>query len=213
MKANPNKKRCGAKRKSDGKLCQAWAMPNGRCRVHGGKSKAGIGSKRFQDGRYSKYMPERLLERYGQALSDPAMLEQRNEIALIETRIAELVESIDSGSSFTFLKELQKHWRLFRKYAKTGKQVEAQEEAFELDNLINSAFQQAGIWLEIQSTLELRRKLVESERKRIVEAQEFVMLQDAMALAQALVQSINKHVTDDRTKQLIQSDIIAIYGR
>lgn len=34
----PDGRRCGARRKSDGQPCQAWAMPNGRCRLHGGKS-------------------------------------------------------------------------------------------------------------------------------------------------------------------------------
>jgi hypothetical protein len=30
--------RCGAKRRHDGGSCQQPAMPNGRCRFHGGKS-------------------------------------------------------------------------------------------------------------------------------------------------------------------------------
>src|SRR5262245_45184537 len=30
--------RCGARSKRAGKLCRAAAMPNGRCKVHGGKS-------------------------------------------------------------------------------------------------------------------------------------------------------------------------------
>lgn len=30
--------RCGARRKYDGKPCRQAAMPNGRCRMHGGKS-------------------------------------------------------------------------------------------------------------------------------------------------------------------------------
>ncbi len=30
--------RCGAKRRHDGRACQQPAMPNGRCRFHGGKS-------------------------------------------------------------------------------------------------------------------------------------------------------------------------------
>jgi hypothetical protein len=30
--------RCGARSKRTGKPCQAAAMPNGRCKVHGGKS-------------------------------------------------------------------------------------------------------------------------------------------------------------------------------
>lgn len=33
----PSPKRCGAK-KRDGSPCPTWAMPNGRCRMHGGKS-------------------------------------------------------------------------------------------------------------------------------------------------------------------------------
>ena len=31
--------RCGARSKRTGKPCRAAAMPNGRCKVHGGKSK------------------------------------------------------------------------------------------------------------------------------------------------------------------------------
>jgi len=146
-------------------------------------------------------------------LADPAMLEQRNEIALLESRIAELVESIDEGASTFFLKNLVNAWNKFRKFATAGKQLEAQEMIYELDDMIKHANRQAGVWLEIQGALELRRKLGESERKRIVEAQEFVMIQDAMALAQALVASINKHVEDDEVKQLIQNDIITIYNK
>lgn len=33
----PHAKRCGAKTRS-GEPCKNWAMPNGRCRMHGGKS-------------------------------------------------------------------------------------------------------------------------------------------------------------------------------
>jgi len=32
------RERCGAKSKRTGKPCQQWAMPNGRCRLHGGLS-------------------------------------------------------------------------------------------------------------------------------------------------------------------------------
>jgi len=33
----PGPKRCGARTRG-GHPCRAWAMPNGRCRMHGGKS-------------------------------------------------------------------------------------------------------------------------------------------------------------------------------
>lgn len=36
----PEKQRCGAKTRA-GRPCRNWAMPNGRCRLHGGKSEGG----------------------------------------------------------------------------------------------------------------------------------------------------------------------------
>ena len=51
----PRGSRCLAK-KRDGTLCQNWAMPNGRCRLHGGKAvPAPKGSKRaLKHGLYAK---------------------------------------------------------------------------------------------------------------------------------------------------------------
>lgn len=40
--------RCGAKRKRDGKPCEGIAMPNGRCRVHGGATPSGDQWHRMQ---------------------------------------------------------------------------------------------------------------------------------------------------------------------
>lgn len=43
---------------------QNRAMPNGRCRMHGGKALAGIAWPSFKDGRHSKYLPAGLMGRY-----------------------------------------------------------------------------------------------------------------------------------------------------
>ena len=51
MKANT----CGAKTRH-GTRCRGLAMKNGRCRMHGGSSLAGIASPSFKDGRRSKYL-------------------------------------------------------------------------------------------------------------------------------------------------------------
>jgi hypothetical protein len=44
---------CGAKTRSGG-LCRQPAMPNGRCRLHGGKSKSGKEHGRYRIGEYTK---------------------------------------------------------------------------------------------------------------------------------------------------------------
>ncbi|MEC7291457.1 MAG: HGGxSTG domain-containing protein [Pseudomonadota bacterium] len=50
------KQRCGAKTRS-GKPCQSRPMPNGRCRMHGGKSPgAPVGNQNaFKHGKYSSW--------------------------------------------------------------------------------------------------------------------------------------------------------------
>lgn len=50
----PAHKLCGAKTRS-GKLCRSWAMANGRCKLHGGKTPGGVNSKNFKHGKYSRY--------------------------------------------------------------------------------------------------------------------------------------------------------------
>src|SRR5690625_3554036 len=62
-----NRKRCGAKTRS-GKSCKNWAMPNGRCRMHGGKSTGAPPEKMKKNsnarthGLFAKYLPKETLE-------------------------------------------------------------------------------------------------------------------------------------------------------
>src|SRR5690625_3669225 len=58
-----NRKRCGAKTRS-GNTCKNWAMPNGRCRMHGGKSTGPPkkNSNARTHGLFAKYLPEETLE-------------------------------------------------------------------------------------------------------------------------------------------------------
>src|SRR5690625_6299623 len=57
------RKRCGAKTRSGGK-CKNWAMANGRCRMHGGKSTGPPkqNSNARTHGLFAKYLPDETLE-------------------------------------------------------------------------------------------------------------------------------------------------------
>src|SRR5690625_1090541 len=62
-----DKKRCGAKTRS-GKPCKNWAMKNGRCRMHGGKSTGAPPEKMKKNSHarthclFAKYLPEETVE-------------------------------------------------------------------------------------------------------------------------------------------------------
>src|SRR5690606_24465453 len=79
--ANKMRKKCGAKTRNGG-TCKNWAMANGRCRMHGGKStgppKNNQNAKKH--GFFSKYIPEETLEIMG-------MLEEKSPADLIWDQI------------------------------------------------------------------------------------------------------------------------------
>jgi hypothetical protein len=68
--------RCSAHSKRSGEACHAWAV-RGRttCRMHGGTSRTGMAVNTFKHGRYSRYVPPRLENRYESARHDPTLLE------------------------------------------------------------------------------------------------------------------------------------------
>lgn len=102
-----NKKRiCGAKTRSGGK-CHSRPMPNGRCRLHGGKTPGGLNSPNLKHGRHSKYLPKNLLATYKEALQDQNLLQLHDEIALIDARLAEVLGKVQAGKDLNQWESIQ----------------------------------------------------------------------------------------------------------
>lgn len=199
-------KRCGAKTRAGG-TCKNGAMPNGRCRMHGGKSLGGIGSPRYKTGRYSKYLPSRLADKYNESLSDPELLTLREDISLLDARVAELLEKLDAGESKYLWKSLRDRMDDFEKaqrYAgatkneevKKAKQLEAAEALSDIRTIIHKGASDWNMWTEIGTTLDQRRKLVDSERKRLVDMENMITTSDAISLARALAAAVKELVVD-----------------
>src|SRR6187399_1656871 len=89
---------CGAKTRQ-GDTCQRPGMPNGRCHLHGGKSLGGVASPSFTTGKYSKYLPTRMLDRYHEAAEDHELIALREDVALLDARIADMLQRVDTGES------------------------------------------------------------------------------------------------------------------
>lgn len=156
---------CGAKKKS-GSPCRMSAMPNGRCRLHGGKSPSGIAHPGFKTGRYSKDIPTRLSKGYQAALSDPDLLQLNDEIRLTDSLMSELLERFDSDST-------------------THR-------------------------IELSTLIEQRRRLVESEGKRLAAMQQLITVERALTLIGRITEAVLRHVDDPAARQAIARDIRAI---
>lgn len=200
--------KCTAKRKHDGQHCQQYAI-NGttKCRYHGGASLKGIAQPSFRDGRYSKYMPARMLDKYNASLKDPAALTQRHELALIESRIEDLIKRTDSGESGALMKELRGLARQHEQAVRANDPVEVMRTMKELVGLIKQGNADYRAWDDIHKWTMAREKMVASERKRQVEAQQTVTLEEMMAVISALGEILRRHVTDMGVLNAVTTDI------
>lgn len=73
--------------------------------------------------------------------------------------------------------------------------------------LLSGNNQSEDTWEEIRNLIEQRRKLVESERKRLVELQQVVTADQAMLLIRAVVASVREHVRDPAILRAITEDL------
>src|ERR1019366_9543991 len=89
---------CGAKLRKKDQTCRQAAMPNGRSRLHGGKSLGGSASPRFKHGRYSKHVmfqpPAPGMAWLNLNSQDTADLSLRQELARVTAAIQQLLRAL-----------------------------------------------------------------------------------------------------------------------
>jgi hypothetical protein len=205
--------KCNAKAKSTGKQCTRDAMLGStKCYVHGGATPKGIASPQFKTGRYSKHLPSSLLDIYNQATDDPDLLSVRQDITLLDTLIAAklpLLEDWESREHWdTTLKLIIKARRAYRSEDYAGLE-EALSELEAIADKRRLFFAAEG---EIQSQVEQRRKLVETEQKILYNQTRSLTAEQAMILVSALLDSVRRNVMDGSALNAIQADFIRLIG-
>src|SRR5581483_3937130 len=202
---------CGAKTRAGG-TCKQPALTNGRCRYHGGKTPHGVKSPHFKHGRYSKYLPTKLAARYTEAAADKDLLELHAEIALIDARLSDVLERIHKGESGTLWEQIGIEFDKFKRAQVIKDTDEARAALAALDRLITEGIADYAAWKEVFELVEQRRKLVESERKRMVEMQQMISMERALILIGAIGETIRRHVADNQSRQRIAADIARLVG-
>lgn len=204
-------KKCGAKTR-DGTPCENAPMPNGRCRMHGGATPVALALPQTKSGRYSKYLPQRLLGRYFESLDDQQILHLREEVALLDARLVDLLARVEGGESGKAWGRLAEAWTELSTARVVGDRKRMQEAWAELGLVIEAGNTDYAAWQEIQSVIEQRRRLSESERKREIEQQQSVRLDQAMLVVSALITSVKSHA-DPTAFAAISNDFARILGR
>lgn len=203
----------------EGERCKSLAMPESPfCYTHRWQKRAGRGIEhfKFKTGRQSKYLPKHLHDRAIEQLNDPELLALDETIAIAGARLTELYERLNDSAPIN-----AKGWEL------------VMEALDQIDFLLQDEEPQVGAaleriqrlrhqaavgsteekaWRQIAAMWEQRRKLIESERKRLLEMQQMMTAADIMALAIRLMESVKRNVRDQNVLEAIQRDFASTIG-
>lgn len=175
-----------------------------RCRFHGGKSLIGALNPAFKDGSRSRYLPKRLVSTYEAAEEDRELMTLRQDVALLETRMRDLLQKLEKTDGVGVFPKLRACLDRMHSTSNPDVRVAAFEE---MERLINLGMAEEMAWLEIREILEQRRRIIESERKRLVEMHQMISIEQMLTMIGAISASVRKHVSDNSTISAIATDI------
>ena len=173
----------------------------------------GSASPTYRTGRYSKYVPERLRERYEAAEDDAELLSLRSELALTDARLMDLLARVNTGESGQLWANLKKAHEEFKVYRLARDVPKMNVALAKIEALLDSAGQDHTAWGEIGTLIEQRRKLTESEAKRLITLQQMLTTEEAMAIAHRLIDIMTRHVTDRQVLSAIIVEMRALTER
>ncbi len=206
---------CKAKSKRSGLKCRRYVCTGFEvCQVHGGKSPVGMASASFKTGRHSKYLPQRLMARYAEAVEDATLIELRDEVALTDARLSEVLAGVDTGESGALWAKLKVAFRRYQDALRDPtKMIQAPLYLDECGELIQQGLSDAYAWAEISTLIEQRRKLVESEAKRLKDLNQNITAEKAMVLISALSGAVKRHVTDPDQLRAVARELAQLVNR
>lgn len=191
---------CGAKNKRGG-ICKTSVGlgDNGRCRMHGGTRTGGPLHHRFKHGRYSKFLPDNIREKYEEAISDEKLNQLWDDIAIVDARLKQLFEKLSTRESSDWIKELRDTAYQYEASKKNHDVESMVAHADELSKLARRGAAEWSTWRDIQGTINQRAALVRMENDRIVQLEQTMTAEQAMVLVYTLSNAIKEHVRDPET--------------
>jgi hypothetical protein len=154
-----------------------------------------------------------LQDRYEEARTDPELLSLRDDVALLDARLTDLVLKLDTGETKQLWSVLRERYHEFVSARNSRDTATMTSTLIAIGNLIEKGVASDDLWTEIAGMLDQRRKLVESERKRLIEMRQMITAERAMVLISALIDAVSRNVGDKGTVRAIAAEFRAIVGR
>lgn len=209
--------RCQSWNPNHGRQCESSPMGSGiRCESHGGKSPSGIAHPNFKSGIYSRSLPVRLGTEYEVLLELGANLFRiDDETAMITSLIQEQlsrVEEGESGATWRRLKEIYDEMAVIGGNPnKTDADVREFNQLFtQIGRIVNYGNMQWTARAEAARLTDLKRKLVNDERRDQASKHQSMNFDRVMLLLSAVVQgfkvALEEHISDSAARKNVLID-------
>jgi hypothetical protein len=200
--------RCTAKAKHRQEQCRLSAVAGMTvCRFHGGLTPRGQALPQFRTGKYSKFLPARMLARYREAERDPDLTSLHSELALADARLMDLLGRVHTGESGAVWRALRKAYRAFKLFQQTGDVGKMREAFAEMEGHLEAAVADTEAWAEIHTLIESRRKLADTESRRLSTLHQMITCEQAMVLVGVIVDIITRYVPDTQALRQITLEL------
>lgn len=141
-------------------------------------------------------------ERYNKATQDSELLALKREIALVNARLLQLADKLGTGEASETWLTLKALMQDLIKAQRSG-DPQAPEIFEQMFHLISKGAEDVRLWQDITALQEHLRKLIESERRRLVELKQYVTSEDATALINALLEAVKRNVEQKQLTRII----------
>lgn len=207
--------RCTAKSKQSGEQCKRMACAGFTvCAIHGGKSHAGgPGHPRAtRGGFYSRLLPQGLRKTYDKVLADPESLNAVEEIALLKTRIGQLVSRLQTGETGSIWGDLQAAYSELSAVMRGPDPDPARfrECLNRLGEVISRGADVETCWEELYEAIDKKTGVAAREWRRQVDLKQVITAERALALITAIMHSVVRNVADLQARTKISQDVRAL---
>lgn len=128
----------------------------------------------------------------------------REEVALLDSRLADVLGRVDSGES-------GKAWALLKLlFADYRKAKDGPDKAIalsQIEDTIRDGLDDYAAWEEVRSLVDQRSRIVGSERQRLVQMQQMLSVEQAMTLLTAVADTVRRHVSEPGALAAISADL------
>ena len=205
---------CTAKSKQSGERCKNNCSPGReKCRLHGGCTPSGFDLPQTKHGLYSKSMPKRLLTDFIKSYNDPKSVELRESIATVEARMADLLKELKSVEIEGCWDKAQVQYHRMENGFNNRDWAEVYSASNELGGLINAGVRGYEIWDEFFKTLDLRRKLYDSQLKWEIASGQWITKEQAITLFRGMGYIMWEEIKDPETMERICKRIEALFDQ